>query len=196
MTAKRLLCAIVSTSVLTAAALVSSIAPASAEKIEGGAFHDEGSFTDEAFCGVDGLVVDGQFTADGRFLARRQGQSPFPYFMDNTRLVVESTNRATGQHATAVQPRTTTKDLKITDNGDGTITIILLSTGGAQLYGDDGRLIAKNDGQVRFEIVIDYNGTPSDPSDDIELSSELIFGSTGTNDDFCAAILDDWGVTP
>ena len=196
MKAKRLLCAIVSTSVLTAAALVSSIAPASAEKIDGGAFHDEGSFTDEAFCGVDGLVVDGQFTADGRFLGRLQGQSLFPYFMDNTRFVVEWTNRATGQHATVVQPRTTTKDLKITDNGDGTITIITLLTGAGLLYGDDGRLIAKNDGQVRIKLVVDYNGTPSDPSDDINLSDELIFGSTGTNDDFCVAILDDWGVTP
>ena len=196
MRAKRLLCAIASTSVLTAAALVSSIAPAAAERIDGGAFHDEGSFTVDAFCGVDGLVVDGQFTADGRFIERLQGQSPFPYFMDNTRVVVEFTNRATGQHATSVEPRTTTKDFKITDNGDGTITIIDLLTGGAQLYGDDGRLIAKDDGQVRIKLVVDYNGTPSDPSDDINLSDELIFGSTGTNDDFCAAILDDWGVTP
>src|SRR6266498_2977853 len=122
MKAKRLLCAIASTSVLTAAALVSSIAPAAAERIDGGAFHDEGSFTVEAFCGVDGLVLE-----------RLQGQSPFPYFMDNTRVVVEFTNRATGQHATSVEPRTTTKDLKITDNGDGTITIIDLLTGGAQL---------------------------------------------------------------
>ena len=38
---------------------------------------------------------------------------------------------------------------------------------------------------MRFEIVYDY-------VNDVELSKELVFGSTGTNDDYCAAILEDW----
>jgi hypothetical protein len=181
---------------LVIALLVAAAAPASARKIDGGTFHDEDTFTVEAFCGVADLDVEGHVTADGRFLARLQGPDSIVYFMDNTRVVLEWTNLATGQHATDIQPRTTAKDLRITDNGDGTITIIALLTGGGQLYGDDGRLIAKDDGQIRIESVVDYNGTLSDPSDDTELSSELIFGSTGTNDDYCAAILDDWGITP
>ena len=61
-----------------------------------------------------------------------------------------------------------------------------LLTGGNRTYGNDGKLIAKNSGQVRFEIVYDY-------VNDVELSNELIFGSTGTNDDFCEAVLTDWG---
>jgi hypothetical protein len=181
---------------LVLALLVAAAAPASARKIDGGTFHDEDTFTVEDFCGVAGLDVEGHVTVDGRFLARLQGPDSIVYFMDNTRVVLEWTNLSTGQHATEIQPRTTTKDLRITDNGDGTITIIALLTGGGQLYGDDGHLIAKDDGQIRIESVVDYNGTLSDPSDDIELSSELIFGSTGTNDDYCAAILDDWGITP
>ena len=28
---------------------------------------------------------------------------------------------------------------------------------------------------------------------DVEISNELIFGSTGTNEDFCEAVLTDWG---
>ena len=48
---------------------------------------------------------------------------------------------------------------------------------------------------MRFRIVVDYNGTLSNPDDDTERSSGLVFGSTGTNDDFCAAVLTDWGVT-
>lgn len=178
------------------ALLIGATAPASAEKVAGGTFHDEGSFTVENFCDVSGLDVAGHFTVDGRFLARSQGPDSILYFMDNTRSELEWTNLDTGQHATEIQPRTTSKDLSITVNDDGTLTIIVLLTGGGQLYGDDGQLIAKGDGQVRFEVVLDYNGTLTDPSDDIELSSELIFGSTGTNDDFCAAILEDWGVTP
>jgi hypothetical protein len=53
-------------------------------------------------------------------------------------------------------------------------------------YGHEGNLIARNSGQVRFGIVYDY-------VNDEELSNELIFGSTGANDDFCEAILTDWG---
>jgi hypothetical protein len=169
--------------------------PATAQKVEGGTFHDEGSFTDRSFCGVPGLVVDGRFTVDGRFLGRLQGRDSVFYGMDNTRTVIVYTRRATGQTATDIQPRTTSKDLKITNNGDGTLTIIQLLTGGERTYGDTGKLIARNSGQVRFRIVVDYNGTLSNPEDDTELSSELIFGSTGTNDDFCAAVLADWGVT-
>ena len=37
--------------------------------------------------------------------------------------------------------------------------------------------------------MIDTNGTPNDPNDDFEVSSELIKGSTGRTDDYCAAIV-------
>jgi hypothetical protein len=180
---------------LALSAVLTAAGPASAEKVDGGTFHDEGSFTDENFCDVPGLVVDGSFTVDGRFLGRLQGRDSIFYGMEHTRVVTVFTRRATGQTATDIQPGTISKDLRITDNGDGTLTIIALLTGGERTYGDDGKLIARNSGQVRFRIIVDDNGTLSDPSDDTELSSELIFGSTGTNDDFCAAILADWGVT-
>jgi hypothetical protein len=180
---------------LVLALLTAATAPASAQKVGGGTFHDEDTFTVQNFCDVPGLDVEGHITLDGRFLARLQGPDSIVYFMDNTRSVIEWTNLATGQTATDISRMTTSKDLSITVNDDGTITLIVLLTGSGQLYGDDGRLIAKGDGQIRIGDVIDYNGTLSDPSDDTEVSSELIFGSTGTNDDYCAAILDDWGVT-
>ena len=59
-------------------------------------------------------------------------------------------------------------------------------TGGERTYGHAGKLIASNSGQVRLRIVYDY-------VNDVEISNEQIFGSTGTNDDFCAAVLADWG---
>jgi hypothetical protein len=180
------------------AALASAVlaaGPASAQKVDGGTFHDEGSFTDPNFCGVSGLVVDGHFTVDGRFLGRLQGKDKIFYGAEHTHVVTVFTRRDTGQTATDIQPNVINKDLRITDNGDGTLTIIALATGGERTYGNDGKLIARNSGQTRFRIVVDDNGTLSNPDDDTELSFEVVFGSTGTNDDFCAAVLSDWGVT-
>jgi hypothetical protein len=169
-------------------------APASAQKIGSDTFHDEGTFLDSDFCGT-GMDVEGHFTADGRALLRLQGRDAIFYYMDHVRSVIEWTNLETGQQATEVYRQTTSKDLRITVNDDGTITIVALFTGPGQIYGDAGRLIAKADGQIRLQTVLDYNSTLSDPTDDTFISEEQIFGSTGTNDDLCAAILEDWGLT-
>jgi hypothetical protein len=40
---------------------------------------------------------------------------------------------------------------------------------------------------VRFELLIDHNGTPGDPSDDSELAFTLVKESTGRSDDACQA---------
>jgi hypothetical protein len=79
-------------------------------------------------------------------------------------------------------------DPNVTDNGDGTLTILVLATGNDVLYGPDGKAIARNPGQIRFEVLIDHGGTPTDPLDD-EFVADLgvVKGSTGRSDDFCAA---------
>lgn len=159
--------------------------PATARVIEKGEFHDEFSGVDDDFCGA-GLTVSFDFVADGRYQVKTRGRDGAAYYMDHVRVVNVLTDQATGQKVTDIQPNTLGKDLKITDNGDGTLTIIVLLTGGNRTYGDDGKLIAKNSGQVRFRVVVDAETYE-------ELSSELIFGSTGTNDDFCTAVLTDWG---
>jgi hypothetical protein len=81
------------------------------------------------------------------------------------------------------------KDLRVTDNGDGTLTILILSTGNAVIYNSDGKAIGRNPGQVRFELVVDHGGTPTDPSDDTEISFELVKESTGRTDDFCEVVV-------
>ena len=52
---------------------------------------------------------------------------------------------------------------------------------------------SKDPGNIRFRTVVDYNGTPSDVSDDTELSFEVIRPSTGRTDtngrDFCNDVL-------
>jgi hypothetical protein len=82
------------------------------------------------------------------------------------------------------------KDLRITDNGDGTLTILVLATGNSVVYGANGKAIARNPGQIRFELLIDHGGTPTDPSDDEFLKFlGVVKESTGRTDDFCSAVV-------
>ena len=84
------------------------------------------------------------------------------------------------------EERTVSKDFKVVDNGDGTLTITVLATGNFTVYDGDGKAIARNPGQVRFQFIVDHGGTPADPSDDVELENlGIIKGSTGRSDDFC-----------
>ena len=159
--------------------------PASARIVERGSFHDEFSDIDENFCDA-GLSVEFDATVDGRYQVNTRKPGTVGYYLEHVSVVNVFTDQATGQTATDIQPNTVGKDQSITDNGDGTLTIVVLLTGGARTYGDDGKLIASNSGQVRFENVVDATTFE-------EISSELIFGSTGTNDDFCEAVLTDWG---
>ena len=81
------------------------------------------------------------------------------------------------------------KDLRVTDNADGTLTVLVLATGNATLYGEDGKAIGRDPGQVRIELLIDHGGTPNDPSDDVLLAEELVKGSTGRSDGFCETVV-------
>jgi hypothetical protein len=96
------------------------------------------------------------------------------------------TNLANGRSLRSFA-RVIEKDLGVTDNGDGTLTVLVLATGNVVLYGENGKAIARNPGQIRVELLIDHGGTPNDPSDDEVLSEELVKGSTGRSDDFCEA---------
>ena len=82
----------------------------------------------------------------------------------------------------------TEKDKTVTDNGDGTLTIVILATGNAVLYGADGKAIARNPGQLRFADPRRPRRDADDPFDD-EFLAELgvVKESTRRSDDFCAA---------
>jgi hypothetical protein len=173
---------------LTAAAVaVALAAPVAAAPLDRGTFHDEFSFIDPDFCGA-GLEVRFDGVAEGRFLVNRRGKDGLVYFLEGVHITETLTNLANGR-SVSDESRTVQKDLHVTDNGDGTLTILVLATGNFVLYGANGKAIAHNSGQVRFELLIDHGGTPGDPSDDVELEFTLVKESTGTNDDLCAAAL-------
>ena len=81
------------------------------------------------------------------------------------------------------------KDQRVTGNGDGTLTILLKTTGSSKFYGPDGKLLFNDSGQVWVEILVDHAGTPNDPTDDVFLEETLVKGPTGRSDtqdrDFC-----------
>jgi hypothetical protein len=148
-------------------------------------FHDEGTFVDDDFCGA-GLTVDGTFVVDGSLLVVAHGPDGLAYFLEHISATTTFTNRANGKTVTIVGSPLN-KDLRVTDNGDGTLTILGLRTGNDVFYGPDGKAIGRNPGQIRLEILVDHGGTPTDPSDDVFLTEELVKGSTGRSDDFCEA---------
>ncbi len=172
---------------LAGAASISMTGLVSAAPLEHGVFHDEFSFVETNFCGVAGLTVRADGVADGRFLVKRQGRDGLVYFMEHVHVSSVRTNLANNK-TISDDERTVTKDLKVVDNGDGTLTITVLATGNFVVYGANGKAIARNPGQVRFRFIVDHGGTPADPSDDVEVADlGIVKGSTGRSDDACAA---------
>ena len=107
------------------------------------------------------------------------------YFAERREITEVFTIVGTGDQFT-LKSRMNSKDLKVTDNGDGTLTLLALETGNQVLYDSDGNAIARNPGQVRFEVLVDHGGTPTDPSDDQFLGFlGFVKDSTGRGDDFC-----------
>jgi hypothetical protein len=175
---------------LVIAGTVLASAPATAKPIDKGHFHDV--FREVYDC--NGTPAQDSVDVSGNFLFNQRGSSPFPYYRQSVHGTVVSTNLDTGRTYTNVFT-SNTRDHKIVDNGNGTITITSFGSGGSRFYDADGNLVLKDPGQVEFAIDIDYNGTPGDPSDDIEIpnSFRIVRPSTGNSDfsdrDFCADLV-------
>jgi hypothetical protein len=164
-------------------ATLTSIAEA---KPFGERFHEETSEVVTDFCGEPGLTVRFDRVADGRFQGVAHGPDKLIYFADHVAFTSVLTNPANGNMLTD-KGRVLTKDLKVVDNGDGTLTVTILATGPFTLYSPDGKAIARDPGQIRFALLIDHAGTPTDPSDDTELAFlGVTKESTGRSDDVCA----------
>ncbi len=185
MTHSRKLVAMVACCIAAPAALVG---PASAGQIFHESFHEEGAIVIQNFCGVTGLTVRDEAVTDVRVSAVSQGPDQLPHFRDHVRQTVVWTNLA-NREAVSSDLTTNGNDLKVTDNGDGTLTVLVQLKGNATLSAD-GKAIGKDTGQVRFELLIDHGGTPSDPSDD-EFIAELgtVKQPTGRNGDFCGTVV-------
>jgi hypothetical protein len=142
------------------------------------------------FCG--GLTnVPLHVEIDGYFSIKDHGPNePSPYFADRYRSTLVYTNPQTRLTYTVVRVRQS-KDLRILDNGDGTLTLTGLNTGSLWAYGPDGELLGRQNGLTRETALVDTLGT-SDPSDDVFIFQGDAFTAglvTTTNfcDDFLSA---------
>ncbi len=86
------------------------------------------------------------------------------------------------------------RDHKITVNPDGTLTIVQQFSGIQLVRDDTSHILFKDRGTARFEFVVDYNGTLTNPDDDefVEDHGEVFrAGKYDTlNRDFCADVLE------
>jgi len=179
------------TTTLAACALATGLiasGPAGGAILETGSEDFEFTDTINKFCDVNGLRVlaDGEGTVTYRL--ETKGSDGEVFYAERFESEVRFTNVRTGAYVTSHES-SSFRDVTIKDNGDGTHTIIYFGTGNAYVTDSSGTVIGRNPGQVRWEVVIDLNGTPEDFDDDEVISEELILGSTGRNDDFCEVVV-------
>jgi hypothetical protein len=82
--------------------------------------------------------------------------------------------------------------LRVTDNGNGTLTIVGQGVGNFIVSGSHSPLVLRDTGLTRVEVLIDNAGTPTDPFDDEFLEFVgVVKESTGRNDtgEFCEDLL-------
>src|SRR5262245_10839118 len=174
-------CLVIAGSVLTST-------PATAQPIDKGHFHE--IFTGDVY-DCDGIPAQDSFDVSGNFVFNQRGSGPFPYYRESIHGTAVTTNLETGGTFTNLFT-SNSRDHTIVDNGDGTITITTFRSAGSRFYDADGNFVLKDPGQVRVAFDIDYNGTPGNPDDDIEIpgSFRIVRSSTGNSDfsqrDFCA----------
>ena len=166
--------------------------PATAKPIDKGHFHDV--FTGDVY-DCDGTLAQDAVDVHVNFTFNQRGSSPFPYYRESVHGTAVTTNLDNNGTFTNVFTNNS-RDHTIVDNGDGTITITVYASGSSRFYDTNGEFVLKDPGQIRFAFDIDYNGTPGDPNDDVEVpdSFRIVRPSTGNSDlsqrDFCADLVE------
>jgi hypothetical protein len=172
---------------LAVGVLLSTAGLAAAQPIEQEHVHESSSEVIEDFCGD--LTVRHDFEADVYFSGKPHGPDGLIYFADRFRGTDSWTNLANDKTFT-VAFTGQRKDLRVTDNGDGTLTILLLGAGRTFVYGPDGTRLFLDAGTFRVSFLVDHGGTPTDPSDDEEIEGSFeVVKEAGRADtdgrDFC-----------
>ncbi len=185
----------VAAAVLAGIALLSGgiLAPASAAPAKWQPYHFEYGGADgfnEDFCGVTGLTVQQEGVVDGRERYVAHGPDGLPYYYDHATVYTDTwTNVATGDFVTDVGSYRGAS-IRVTDNGDGTYTVLFQYNGTDFIYNEDGRLIGHEAGLIRIKLLFDDAGTPTDPSDDESLAFLGLVKRTSPHDDFfCTTIV-------
>ena len=118
--------ALLTAGIAAAASLVAST-PATADPIYQGHFHDV--FTNAPY-DCEGTPAQNSGDVYGNFDWNLRGSSPFPFYRESTNGTLVMTNLKTGGTFTDVIA-VNSNDHTIIDNGDGTFTLTISSSGGS-----------------------------------------------------------------
>ena len=147
------------------------------------------------FCGDLGFDVVEHGEAKGVFIGTRRGRDGLWYFGDRFTGTTTWSNPENGREF-RIEFSGTNRDQLITDNGDGTLTIQVQATGPSRAYAD-GALTFIDTGMVRFRILVDHAGTPTDPADDEFLAFLGVDKEAGLRQtegrDFCVDLVEFLG---
>ena len=166
-------------------ALSAGTAVVQAKPIEHIRFDEQGSNVVTDFCGD--LSVRDEFHDQGVIVGRTTGADRLPRYTQTHHGGTTITNLATGR-AFTVTWNYNNQEVKVTDNGDGTISILTQVPGPERTYGPDGTLLFTSGGTFRYLTILDHGGTPSDPTDDTFVSDEVVSSNGGKRQpdfDFC-----------
>jgi hypothetical protein len=161
---------------LTALLLAATSSAVEAKPIEHVRFHDSWSNVVDDFCGD--LNVRFDYQESGVLQARQTGRNQLPKYTVSHHGGITITNLATGK-AFTIGWNYLEQDTKVTDNGDGTRTVLFQVPGPEVFYGPDGQRLYVSGGMYRVELIVDDAGTPGDPSDDFVISEELVSDNGG-----------------
>ena len=134
-------------------------------------------------CGFD---IRTQASLTGRLLVVRHGDG-FEYGHENISARVTYTGLETGRTMTEFA-QFHLQDLKVVDNGDGTVTITAKGSGPHRVVGADGKVMFIESQSRWWTQTIDDGGTPDDPTDDELIETTDLFKVVGKGvgeRDFC-----------
>lgn len=145
----------------------------------------QGSFIRHGFCGDMEVRID--VSQDFAVLGRESGPDGFSRYTVTFHGSETYTNLATGKVVTNHFDYLS-QDVVLTDNGDGTITILYKTPGAGRYFGPTGKVVLIDSRPQWWEALIDL-GDPSDPTDDTFISEKLVNDvAAHVNEDFCTAI--------
>jgi hypothetical protein len=160
---------------LAGAALVFPLTtePASAEVVDQGTLSERYG-PEISFCGAP-FVQEG--VTEGRYVVVARGDGQL-YFRDRQTFVESWTNTETGELVT-VEGHFAGGDHSLTLNHDGTTTDVIQNVGTYVMYAENGTLLGRDAGVLRFEVVFDAEGN---------FISRRGLIDAGASFDFCATI--------
>ena len=142
---------------LAAAAVLAVPAAAGAKPLEHDHFHEEEHDT-IVECG---LTMQHDRVVDGHFLFNPHGPDGLAYAGEQLRGT--DTLTLPNGHTFVQEFALNNKDMRVTDNGNGTLTIVGQGVGNFIVSGSHSPLVLRDTGLTRVEVLIDEAGTPTDP---------------------------------